>query len=58
MNGYVTVYHLLVNYGFGDGWEDEVAESTRAEILERAREYRENCPEYPVKIVRRKERMS
>jgi len=40
-------FRLFVNYG--QGWEHETTESTHKEIRERVREYRENCPEYPVK---------
>jgi len=42
-------YRLFVNYGYGDGWEHEISEDSHREIMRRAREYRENCPEYPVK---------
>lgn len=40
-------YRLHVDYG--QGWEHEVTEPTRAEIMARRREYRENAPQYPVK---------
>lgn len=40
-------YRLFVNYG--QGWEHEISEDTSKGIRERAKEYRENCPEYPVK---------
>lgn len=43
-------YRLHVNYGYGDGWEHEVTEDTWTEASNRRTEYRENCPEYPVKI--------
>lgn len=43
----VDVYRLFVNYG--QGWEHEVTEFTHSAIRERVREYRENCPQYPVK---------
>lgn len=39
-------FHLLVDYG--QGFEHETTESTRKEIRARLKEYRENCPEYPV----------
>lgn len=42
-------YQLHVNYG--QGWEHEISEDTRKEAQERKKEYRENCPEYPTKIV-------
>ena len=41
------VYVLYVNYG--QGYEEEIHEDTRAGIRQRAKEYRENCPQYPVK---------
>lgn len=47
----IDEYQIHVNYGYGDGWEHEISEDTLAEARQRAKEYRENCPEYPVKIV-------
>ena len=47
--------HLYVNYGHG--WEHEVTEYRLADIKARVREYRENCPEYPVKWGFRRERI-
>jgi len=44
-------YQLHINYGYGQGWEHELSEDTHKEINQRVREYRENCPEYPVKVV-------
>ena len=49
------VWELRVNYGFGHGWETECSEPTRAQGIQRRREYRENCPEYPVKLVKVRE---
>ena len=39
-------YILYVNYGYGDGYEEEIQEETKKEILIRLKEYRENCPQY------------
>jgi hypothetical protein len=47
-------WQLHINYGYGDGWEHEISEDTRKEAIQRRKEYRENCPEYPVKIVCRR----
>lgn len=47
--------HLFVNYGHG--WEHEVTEYRLADIKARVREYRENCPQYPVKWGFRRERV-
>jgi hypothetical protein len=41
-------WRLWVNYG--QGWEHEVSEDTFREARERRKEYRENCPQYPVKV--------
>lgn len=49
------VWHLLVNYG--QGWEHETTEATRKEALVQLRCYRENCPQYPSKIVAKRERI-
>lgn len=46
-------WQLFVNYGYGHGYEHEVSEDSRQEIKERVKEYRENCPQYPV-VVRHK----
>lgn len=43
-------WKLWVDYG--QGWEYEVFETRYADGRERLREYRENCPEYPVKLKR------
>lgn len=47
------VFELWVNYGCG--FEYEVGEDTNEEIRQRKREYRENCPQYPVQIRRKRE---
>lgn len=43
----VDEYRLHVNYG--QGWEHEVTEPTWKDMRERLLEYRDNCPQYPVK---------
>ena len=43
------IYKIMVHYG--QGWEHDCTEFTMREARARVREYRENCPEYPVKIV-------
>lgn len=40
-------YRLYVNYG--QGWEHEVSDDSISGIRQTTREYRENCPQYPVK---------
>lgn len=44
-------YQLYTNYGYG--WDIECTESTRREILQRAREYRENTTAL-LKIVKKR----
>lgn len=41
-----------------EGWEDETTETTRKEARERLKEYRANVPEYPVRMVTRREKIS
>lgn len=45
-------YQLLANYG--QGWEVETTEETRAEIKERLKEYRANAPQYSYKTVKKR----
>jgi hypothetical protein len=45
---------LLINYGWGDGWEQETVEESYKEIKERLKEYRLNCPQYVVRYKKRR----
>lgn len=49
-------YVLMTNYGYGDGWEEVLIEETFAEAKQRKKEYIENMPQYPYKIVKRRVR--
>lgn len=51
------VWELYVYYGDTYGWEYELAEYSLDEARQRQKEYRENCPQYPTKIVMRRERI-
>ena len=42
-------YQLHVNYG--QGWEHEISEDSRKAIREQYKTYRENSPQYPLKII-------
>lgn len=46
---------LYVDYG--QGWEYELTEYSRDEIRQRRKEYRENCPQYPTKVVMKREKI-
>jgi hypothetical protein len=50
------VYYFLVNYG-AHGWEHETTESSLQDAIAQKRCYRENCPEYPTRIVRKREKL-
>lgn len=54
-NRYAYLWVVQVNYGFGDGWEDCAASEDRSEARADLRAYRENCPEYPARIIQRRE---
>lgn len=45
-------YQLHVNYGYG--WEHELSEYTLEEARQRRKEYAENCPQYPTRIVKKR----
>ena len=46
-NKYLYGWRLYVNYGHS--WEYEVFELTWADMRNRIKEYRENCPQYALK---------
>jgi hypothetical protein len=52
-NKYLYGWKLYVNYG--GGWEYELFELTLSEAKQRIREYRENCPQYLIKMSRGRE---
>ena len=52
----IDEYRLLCNYGYG--WECILAEETNKEIADRKREYIENAPQYPYKVVKKRIRKS
>ena len=49
------VWRFYVNYCYG--WEYEFDEDSLSEIKKRKKEYRENCPQYPIKVVKGRERI-
>jgi len=53
INKYLYGWKLYVDYG--QGWEYETFEETRAGMLENRKAYRENCPQYPQKWSRGRE---
>lgn len=48
MDKYINEWQILVNYG--QGWEYEIAEASYREAKKRIKEYRENAPQYLVKL--------
>lgn len=51
------VWHILVNYGHGDGWEHECTEMSWREARDQLRTYRENVPGVAIKARRKRERI-
>jgi hypothetical protein len=51
------VYHFLVRYPGPHGWEHETTEDSLQDAIAQKRCYRENCPEYPTRIVRKREKV-
>ena len=48
----IDKYQLLCNYG----WECILTEETKKDIAERKREYIENAPQYPYRIIKKRVR--
>lgn len=53
---YTPVYFYVIQQHTGSryGWDDVCQEDTRAEGIERLKEYRENQPEYLARMIRRR----
>lgn len=49
------VWRFYVNYGYG--WEHELDEFSLREVRQRQKEHRENCPQYPTRVVKSRERI-
>lgn len=49
-----TEDEYIIQGHYGQGWEDETIESTYKEAKARVKEYRENMPEYPHRIIKRR----
>ena len=52
------VWELHVDDCCGYGYEYELCEYSYSEAKQRLREYRENCPQYPAKLVKKRERIN
>lgn len=50
------VWEIQINYG--QGYEYECAEFSRAEAKRTLWEYRINCPQYPARIIKKRERIT
>lgn len=46
-----------VQGNYGNGWEDLTAEDSRTEAKIRLKEYRENEPEYPHRLIKKRVRI-
>lgn len=53
VNKYLYGWKFYLDYG--QGWEYEIFEATRVGMKTNRKAYRENCPQYPLKIVRGRE---
>lgn len=51
---YIYLHVLQGNYG--QGWEDICQSEDRKEMVADRRSYRENTPEYPYRIIQRREK--
>lgn len=49
-----TDIFIIEGFYFGN-WEEETAETTRREAMQRLKEYRANMPEYAHRLIKRRE---
>lgn len=49
-----TTDEFTIQGNYGQGWEDVTAEDNRREARERLKEYRENEPQYPHRLITRR----
>ena len=52
----IDTWELQLNYGYG--WEYTLTEFTREEARARLKEYRENQPQYPARLVKKRVRIN
>lgn len=52
------VWHIEVRYPGPHGWEHELTEDSWREAREQLRTYRRECPEYPVRARKRREKVN
>jgi hypothetical protein len=52
-----TIDLFIVQGLYFGQWEEETAETTRAEGIARLKEYRENMPEYAHRLIKKRERI-
>lgn len=48
------IWVLEADYGYGDGWEYVIEESSKAEAYKQLQTYRENAPQYSYRVVKRR----
>lgn len=46
---------IVEGFYFGE-WEEETSENTRKEAIDRLKEYRLNMPEYPHRLIKKREK--
>jgi hypothetical protein len=53
-----TIDLFIVQGLYYGQWEDETAETSRREGIERLKEYRQNMPEYAHRLIKQRERVT
>ena len=53
----IDTWELHVNYGYAHSFENEITEYTRQEIKQRVKEYKENVPQYALKVIKKREKL-
>lgn len=55
INKYLYGYKIYVNYGHGHGYEYECYELTHRDMKNQVKCYKDNCPQYAIKVTRGRE---
>lgn len=53
-----TADEYVIQQCFDTGWEDVTTEDNKQDAYQRLREYRANQPEYPVRFIKRRVRLT
>jgi hypothetical protein len=54
----IDTWEIQGSYGFNSGWSLETTEMSWKEAKEQLKCYRDNCPQYSFRVVKKRERIN